>query len=323
MKIRWLLGLVVIFALLNLRPLKAGNTAGFEFLRTDFSARSAALASAFLTMRADLDGLPINPAGLAFVANRPFSFNYTNYLLDINGGSVAYSQTVPYLKRIAVTVTYLDYGQFDETDRFAVQTGRTFSANDFALTITQADHLDQNFSYGVSTKLAYSKIDAYTAAAWLFDFGLIYKAPFEKDLYFAATLLNVGWQFNSYSESSNIKEPLPTSLNVGVSKKLAHLPLELSVRLQKLNEYAENWYDRFKRFSIGGEFRLSSHLHLRLGYNHEQHESLQSEVTTQGKFAGISAGLGLFVKNFRIDYAFSNFEFLGNVHRFGISGSFH
>ncbi len=319
MKNKWLARVLVVLSFGY--QLHAGNTAGFEFLRTDFSARSAALGSAFLTVRGDLNGLSLNPAGLAFLEDRQFVFNYTNYLIDINGGMAAYSQQVPYLKRAAISVTYMDYGQFDETDQFAVNTGRTFTANDFALAITQADHLDEQFSYGISTRLAYSKIDDYTAAAWLFDFGLIYKATFQSELYFAASLQNLGWQLDSYSESSNIKEPMPTSLNVGVSKKLAHLPLEISFRLQKLNQHSENWYDRFKRFSVGGEFRFSDHFHLRLGYNNEQHESLQSDVSTQGKFAGFSAGVGLFVKQFRIDYAFSNFEFLGNVHRFGISGS--
>ncbi|MHB2150902.1 type IX secretion system protein PorQ [Calditrichota bacterium LG25] len=316
---KWFCTLVVVMSFSW--ALQAGNTAGFEFLRTDFSARSSGLASACLTMRADLEGLALNPAGLAYLSERKFAFNYTNYLLDINGGTVAYSQQVPYLKRVAVSITYLDYGQFDETDRFAVSTGNTFSANDIALAVTQADHLDQNFSYGITTKFAYSRIADYTATAWLFDFGLLYRATFESELYFAVTLQNLGWQLNSYSAATNIKEPMPTSLNVGVSKKLAHLPLEVSFRIQKLNESSEKWYDRFKRFSVGGEFRLSDHFHFRLGYNHEQHESLQSDVTTQGKFAGISLGVGIFVKKFRIDYAFSNFEFLGNVHRFGISGS--
>ena len=313
--------LILTIVLLVTCILPAGNTAGFEFLRTDFSARSAALGSAFITVRGDLNGLNLNPAGLAFLKNRQFVFNYTNYLIDINGGMAAYSQQVPYLKRVAVVVTYFDYGQFEETNAFAVNTGRSFSANDFALAITQADHLDKNFSYGITTKLAYSRIADYTASAWLFDFGLIYKATFQSELYFAVSLQNLGWQLDSFSETSNVNEPMPTSLNIGVSKKLAHLPLEISFRLQKLNQQAENWYDRFKRFSIGGEFRLSEHLHLRLGYNNEQHESLQSDVTTQGKFAGFSAGIGLFVKSFRIDYSYSNFEFLGNVHRFGISGS--
>ncbi len=319
MKNKWLVFLLLLSGFTY--TLRAGSTAGFEFLRTDFSARSAALGSAFLTVRGDLNGLSLNPAGLAFLNDRQFVFNYTNYLIDINGGMAAYSQQVPYFKRLALSVTYMDYGQFDETDQYAVSTGRTFSANDFALAITQADHLDEQFSYGISTRLAYSKIDDYTAAAWLFDFGLIYKATFQSDLYFAVSLQNLGWQLDSYSESTNVKEPMPTSLNVGISKKLAHLPLEISFRLQKLNQSAENWYDRFKRFSVGGEFRFSDHFHLRLGYNNEQHESLQSDVTTQGKFAGFSAGVGFIVKNFRVDYAFSNFEFLGNVHRFGISGN--
>ncbi len=301
-------------------PLQASQTYGFEFLRTDFSPRMAGMGGAFLTMRGDLNGLSRNPAGLAALTNQQFVFNYANYLLDINGGQASFSTEVPYLKRIAVSVVYMDYGNFEETDQYAVSTGQTFSASDFALALTQAGHLDASFSYGITSKLVYSSIQNYNATALLFDFGLLYKAGFEKDLYFAVTLTNLGWNLDTYAGT---KSPLPTSLNVGFSKKLAHLPLEVSAQLYDLNRSSANWYDRFKRFSAGGEFRLSEHLHLRFGYNHEQHQSLQTESASQGNFGGISAGVGLFWKNFRFDYAFTNFEYLGTVHRIGISGKLH
>ena len=295
----------------------AGLTSGFSFLNTDFAPRSAAMGSAFITMRGDLNTLGLNPAGLASVGDRSFIFNYTHYLLDINGGQAAYSFTAPYLKRVGVAVTYMDYGSFEATDQYAVPTGATFTAHDFALTLSQAGHLDKHFSYGVSLKYAFSQIEEYTAQAVAFDFGLLYAVPFQKDLYWAVTLLNTGWNVKKYG---SIKEPLPTTLNVGFSKKLAHLPLEISVMWHGLNRDSEKWFNRFERFSAGGELTLSKHLRLRLGYNHTLHQDLETNSTAQGNFGGVSGGLAIYWKSFRFDYAFSNMQDLGNIHRFGISG---
>ncbi len=299
---------------------QTGLSSGFEFLNTDFSPRTSAMGTAFITMRGDLNGISVNPAGLAYIKDRQFFFNYSDYLLDINGGQAGYSTEVPYLKRVGLAITYMDYGQFDETDQYAVSTGKTFSAYDFALTLSQAGDLDPHFSYGVSAKYVYSKIERYSASALALDFGLIYAAPFEQDLYFAATLLNVGWNISYYDK---IREPLPTSFNIGFSKKLAHLPLEVSLNLQNLNQRADRWYDRLKRFSAGGEFSLSRYLHLRIGYSNAQHQSLQINSASQSSFGGVSGGLSIFWKEFRIDYSYSNFSDLGNVHRFGFSGSIH
>ncbi len=298
----------------------AGLTSGFSFLNTDFSPRSAAMASAFMTMRGDLNTLNMNPAGLASVKGKPFFFNYTNYLLDINGGQAGYSFVAPYLQRVAVSISYMDYGNFETTDQYAVPTGETFSAHDFALMVTQAGYLDAHFSYGVSVKYAFSQIENYNAQAVGFDFGLQYAAPFEKDLYFAVTFLNTGWNIKRFGST---KESLPTTLNVGVSKRLAHLPLEVSAVLRGLNLDSDEWYNRFERFSVGGELMLSKHLRLRLGYNHSLHQDLDTGASAQGNFGGVSGGVSIYVRSLRFDYAYSNLQDLGNIHRFGISGSIH
>jgi hypothetical protein len=298
----------------------AGVTSGFAFLNTDYSPRSAAMGSAFITMSNDLNAIAINPAGLAKVEGRPFIFNYANYLLDINGGQAAYSFVAPYLKRVAVAVRYMNYGQFEETDQNALPTGKSFSANDFALELFQAGDLGNGFLYGVGLSYAYSQIENYNAQAITFSFGLHYTVPFQKNLYVAATLRNLGWNVESYG---GLKESVPTTFNLGVSKKLEHLPLEISVMLHGLNRAADQWYDRLKRFSAGGELTLSPHLRLRLGYSHALHQDLETSSTAQTNFGGISGGLSIYWKAFRFDYAYSNFSDLGNIHRFGISGSIH
>ncbi len=307
--------LLGIFILLQIAFAGDRLTTGFEFLRTDFNPRTAAMAGSYLTMTGDVNGMFSNPAGMADIRQQNYSFNYTNYLLDISGGTAAYSRVIPKIGVLTVGVVYMDFGEFDETDDDAVSTGSMYSANSFAFVTGLSANLDEHFSYGINAKYIFSKIERYSASALALDFGLLYKAPFEKDLTFAITLTNVGTNITYFK---NEKEPLPQNLRIGVSKKLAHLPLEIALSLHDLNRSGDSFSDYFKRFSAGGEFRVSETLRLRAGYDYNLYDGLNS--TENDKFGGISAGLGILWKSFRIDYSYSNLSILGNVHRFGFSG---
>lgn len=293
------------------------GTSGFEFLRTDYSPRSSSMGRAFVAMRGDLNALYHNPSSMAFTDQRQFVFNYMDYLIDFGGGFAAYTQRLPGLGQVSASVTWLNYGDFEETNEFAQQTGRTYGAYDMAFAVSYADELETYFSYGVTFKYVHSKIDLYTANAIAFDFGLMYAAPFEDDLYIGLSLLNVGKSTSAFIET---KESLPLSLRIGIAKKLAHLPLEFNISLNDLNVNEDNIWDRLAKFSIGGEFTISELIRLRLGYENEVHKDLD---TGQGAgFAGISLGFGLNWNGYRFDYGYSSFGDLGNTHRFGISGIF-
>lgn len=294
----------------------SSRTSSFEFLRTDFNPRTSGTGNAFTTMRADVSGVFVNPAGMAYSENRQFSFNYTSYLLDINGGIAAYSQPIAGFGIVTAAVTYMNYGSFNETDENGNETGSSFTPADFALTLGWADRFEKNFSYGVNVKYIHSTIQEYNASAIAFDFGMIWEAPFQKDLFIAFSLLNAGSNIEYYT---HIKEELPLSTRLGFSKKLEHLPLEIAISLTDLN-MAESFSDIFRQFSVGGEFRLSQSLRLRLGYDNRLHSDLKRNVD-ESQFGGVSGGLGIFIKNYRVDYSYSNYNLLGNIHRFGITGS--
>jgi len=111
---------------------------------------------------------------------------------------------------------------------------------------------------------------------------------------------------------------LPLSLRLGFTKKLAHLPLEFNFAFNDLNVRENNFWDRLKKFSIGGEFTLSQLIRLRLGYNNDIHQGL--DTGTGAGFSGVSIGLGLQISSYRFDYGFSSFGDLGATHRVGLTG---
>lgn len=308
---------ILIIVLLSQSAFSNGRiTSGFEFLRLDFSPRTAAMSRAFTTIRADVNGMFTNPAGLSYLESDQFTLNYTNYVLDISGGLAAYARHFEGIGMLSFGITYMDYGDFEETTETAEKTGNTFGANDLAIGVGLSNRLDQHFSYGVNLKYAFSKLQDYNASAIALDFGLIYDAPFQDDLHFAITLLNLGTNFKYYQDT---QEPLPLSLNIGLSKKLAHLPLEIALSLKDLNVERNEMLDYIKGFSIGGEFRFSESFRARIGYDNQLHSGL--ETTKEERFGGLSGGVGIYWGQFRLDYAYSNFSSLGSIHRLGIQGS--
>lgn len=309
---------VLVLTLICFQTLLAGNklTSSFEFLRTDFSPRTIAMSNAFSTLRNDVSAIFINPAGLAFSEGRQFGVPYTKYLLDISGGYMAYTQPVEGFGILGASIVYIDYGTFKETDEFATETGSSFSASDLALTLSWGDHFEQNISYGANVKYVFSSIENYNASAIAVDLGLIWDASiFQDNLFFGFSVLNIGSNFEYYAD---VKEPLPLSTRFGFSKILEHLPLEISLSLIDIHE-EENFGDIFKDFAVGGEFRLSESLRLRMGYNNRRH--LDLAATEESEFGGVSGGLGIYFGKYRFDYAYSNYNLLGNTHTFGLYGT--
>ena len=289
-------------------------TRSFEFLRTDFSPRTIATGNAFSTLRNDIGTIFVNPAGLSYNETRQFGVPYTNYLLDISGGYAAYAQPVDSFGVLGISVTYIDYGPFKETNEFGVQTGN-FSAGDLALVLSWADHFEHNISYGANVKYIYSRLQDYGASALAVDLGLIWDASMlQKDLFIGIAVTNIGTNIEYYMDT---KESLPLSTRIGFSKILEHLPLEIAVSLIDIHEEKIN--DMLRNFAIGGEFRLSETLRLRLGYNNRKHQDLKA--TQESEFGGVSGGIGIYIGKYRLDYAYSNYNLLGNTHTFGIYGT--
>ncbi len=290
-------------------------TSAFEFLRTDFNPRTAAMGNAFSTVRGEVGSILINPAGMAFNQHSQYMFNFTNYLLDINGGMLAYSQEVENIGILSGAIVYMDYGSFKETDEFGQKTGSSFTPMNLELLVGWADHFDKGVSYGINFKYVFSQIQEFNASAIALDLGVIWDVPFEEDLFFGLALQNIGSNIEYYA---NTKEDLPFNIRVGGSKKLAHLPLEISVTNAELNNVS-SFSDFFETLSIGGEFTISESVRLRIGYDNRLHSDLKT--IEESDFGGLSGGIGIFVDTFRFDYSYSNYNLLGNTHRFGFSGT--
>ncbi len=286
----------------------------YEFLELDNSARAGALAGSFVSNNDDPNVIFYNPAGIGLLTESPISFSYLKHLLDINLTSLAYSTEIQGIGRIGAAIKYINYGDFVEANDDGEKTGN-FSAGEVAFVLGYANTLDENFYYGINGKVIYSSIAGYSSTGIAADLGLHYTIPDDEfDVGFA--ILNAGSQLSEYGST---KESLPLDIVIGASKRLAHLPLRLSLDFHKLNEKRDDFGSKFRAFTVGAEFTLSKALRLRLGYDNEKRKDLK--IGTTSGVAGLNIGVGLVISKYVFDYGFSSMGLVGGLHRVSISTS--
>jgi len=118
------------------------------------------------------------------------------------------------------------------------------------------------------------------------------------------------------------REPLPLDLQVGVSKRLAHLPLLLTATAYDLTNLSEGingggTVDHvLGHLTMGVELQPGDVLRLRVGYNHRR--STELALTDRFDLAGLGLGFGVTVSALTIDYAYNSWSSLGGLHQFSL-----
>lgn len=283
----------------------------FNFLRYSGSARSSALAGAFVSIADDPTALFYNPASIATNKTKNFSFTFFKHVLDVNSGSVSFIRHFDKIGYFGASATYTNYGSFDRTNSNGQYIG-TFTANDFALGVSYSNIIDTNLYYGATLKIISSSIDKYSSLALAVDFGLLYLIP-EKNTSIGFSILHTGTQLKTFDGT---KENLPLDVRIGISHRLRGLPLLLNFNIYNLADQTSKFLDRFLKFAIGGEFYFGDNFNLRVGYDNNIRK--YSAGSKDKQFIGFSGGLGLKLKELNIDYGVSQVGASAIFHKFSI-----
>ena len=325
----------------NITTAQVGGLHIYEFLNLPASSRVTALGGSLITVYDDDVNLAYhNPAVTNKEMHKALSFSNNFFLSDINHGYFGYGH---HLNKLDVSlhggVQYIDYGTFDRTDITGTSDG-TFSAGEYAFTVGAAKELYEKLSVGANVKWISSGLENYSSMGLVGDVAAFYKDTASR---FTATIVmkNIGGQLSTYNE---VREDVPYEVQVGVSKRLKHLPFRFSVIYKMLNRWdiryddpnaespsfiigdqpeEENqflWVDNFFRHLVfNGEFLIGKkeNFRLRLGYNHFQQREMK--VRQFRNFAGFTYGLGLKIKGFRLDYGRGIWHIAGSVNHVTIS----
>lgn len=284
----------------------------FNFLRHISSARAAGLSGSFVSVVDDPSAVFYNPASISLSEDNNFSFTFLKHVLDINSGNFIYIHDDDKLGTFAGSVAYTSYGSFDYYDADGNKIGGTFGANDLMFGVSYSNILDSNLYYGVTLKFAYLSLEKASTSAMAFDAGLIYLLPDGRSN-LGLSILHAGAQLSTLA---GVKENLPIDIRLGANHRLRGLPLLVNLNFHHLADDTDNFFERFKNFSLGGELYIGKYVQLRLGYNNHVRTQVAAEVDKG--MTGFSGGLGINIESLKFDYGYSRYGSNANMHRFSL-----
>ncbi len=290
----------------------------YGFLRNEANARAAAMSGTFVSITNDVSALFYNPATISTIDSSEVSATFAKHALDINSGTVAYALPLADLGfrdngSFGVGVRYMNYGEFQRTDKNGNRTGTTFGGSDIALSFVYSNMLDSTWHYGVAVKYIHNRLDNVGSAALAVDAGMVYRIP-KARASIGVSVLHLGTQIHGLG---GVREELPMDIRLGVNHALRGLPLLLSVSLNRLADPAPSFFDRFANVSVGGEILLTKFFHVRVGYENQRRRELAPEL--QPRLSGFSGGAGLILPMLRVDYGVNSYGMVGLLHTISLS----
>ncbi len=320
-----------------------GGYSVYKFLWNPPSARISALGGNVIAIRDDDPAVALqNPSALNEAASNKIDFSYRFSYASTNDGYFSYAYTYkPLAINFHAGAQFANYGEFKAADAYGNITG-TFNAADYSFIIGASRNLYERLSYGVNLKYISSRLENYGSTGLVADIGATYYVA-EKNLTIALVCRNAGGQLTSYSK---VKEAVPFEMQLGISKRLAHLPFRFSAiftNLQRWNVLYNDpnavddntlfgnttpttksntsiYFDNlFSHLIFSGEIYIGKkeNLRLRIAYNYGLNKELS--VSTFRSLAGFSGGFGFKINRFRIDYGRSVYHLVGGIDQLSIS----
>ncbi|MGE0560488.1 MAG: type IX secretion system protein PorQ [Flavobacteriales bacterium] len=320
-----------------------GGTSTYQFLNVPVSSRVGAMGGSALSIRDDDPNLTLNnPSLLTQPMSTSVTLTYLNYFADINYGYVSYIHDFKKWGTFSGGLNYIDYGKFLETDEGGNELGNTFTAGEYAFVLGWGKSIDSLFSVGANLKPIYSNLYSYNSFGLAADVAVTYYNP-KSNIGVSAVVKNIGAQLTTYVEDAE-REPIPFEIQMGVSKRLKHVPIRLSVDLVHLENwniayndstYLTNtnkkltqedkdernkvsvWDEALRHVIIGTEIIPSRSFSVRFGLNIKRRAELG--LDDKAGLTGFSWGLGFRVKQFYFSYGSARYHLAGSSNHFTVS----
>ena len=303
------------------------GTVGFQFLKIPSDPRAIGLGSVGVTTADDASALFWNPA-LATVATGPqIGAAHASYFEGTLFTTNYLAATAPFgSATVGVHVQSLDSGEMPVTDEFHPEgTGERFRFAGLAAGATFAQRLTDLFAYGVTAKVVRESTAGLAATTGALDVGIQYRIG-TTGARMGVAIRNFGLDAapsgtldrpdpsapgGVVTEADFASSPLPTTFLLGLSydalRASADHALTVSAQLYRPNDNAES-------LGLAAEYTFRNLLVLRGGYRLGADEMV----------AAVGGGLRVpaLGARARLDYGFTRFERLGNLHALGFHVGF-
>lgn len=276
---------------------------GYNFLRLPVSAHAAALGGDNISIIEDDESMIFNnPALLSSVSDKTINLNYMNYMSGANTASASFNRIIKERASVAASAQFIDYGKMKETDENNIQTGE-FSAKDISIAGYFSYMLTDRLAGGITAKFITSYIGDYNSIAMGVDLGLNYYDP-EKEWSVSLVAKNLGGQMKAYDDQY---DRMPIDIQLGASKRFAHMPFRISATLVDLNHLD---YKFINHLVAGVDVIISPTIWVGAGYNFRRANEMKITETDgeSSHGAGLSFGAGINLERFKLNLAYGKYH---------------
>ncbi len=341
---RFFILLANLFVLSNLVLAQSGGLSTYQFMEFPVTARHAALGSNFLSVNDDDLGLALtNPALISDEMNNDIQLSFIDAYSDIAYGSLAYGRSLPKYGNFVASLHYMNLGTLDARDQNNIDKA-DFGMGDYAFGLGWGRQLHPNFSIGADLQGIFSSYgDEYNAFALAVDVAGTYFNP-DNNLSISLAFSNIGRQLNTLSE---MQENLPFNIQLALSKRLTKGPFRFHVVLNQLNRwkslkyqdpYDPDWqqdtftgevpgkssFDEYadlalRHLIVGLEFIPTKVITVRMSFDYNKR--MQMRMSDRFASSGISFGIALKLKKFKIEYSRMGYHLAGSQNFFTLSAN--
>lgn len=335
-----LLLLVSNAALVEAQNRKAGINAA-AFLKVGVGGRQSGMGSAVTSLTGDATNMFWNPAGTAMRdGSMEVSFTHNNWIASLKQEAIAGTYNLEGIGTIGIGV--MSFGingitadrdiypngdaqlRAQEIDKV---TADTYDYQDILAQITYSKWIMDKLAVGVTAKYITEKIDDQNASAIAFDIGSVYNIGV-MDWNIGARISNLGGDMKYYDFAS----PIPLTFSIGTSMapiKFGENSVTLALDLVKPQDGQQYYYSGIE-FNAGNMFFIRGGWKINYSFFGLSGDGIDEGITYGGNArAGLrtslekgSLGAGIRLPfdgyNVAVDYAYTAFSSLSDVHRFTV-----
>lgn len=294
---------IIILTVMAATTKAQDSRTGYNFLRLPVSAHAAALGGDNISIIEDDESMIFNnPALLSSVSDKTINLNYMNYMSGANTASASFNRIIKERASVAASAQFVDYGKMKETDENNIQTGE-FSAKDISIAGYFSYMLTDRLAGGITAKFITSYIGDYNSIAMGVDLGLNYYDP-EKEWSVSLVAKNLGGQMKAYDDQY---DRMPIDIQLGASKRFAHMPFRISATLVDLNHLD---YKFINHLVAGVDIIISPTIWVGAGYNFRRANEMKITETDgeSSHGAGLSFGAGINLERFKLNLAYGKYH---------------
>jgi hypothetical protein len=304
--------LLLILPALVLGQAKVGTT-GLNFLELGVSARAMGMAEAFAARVNDASAIYYNPAALTYVYGREAMFTHIAMPADINYEFVGLAFPLEAVGGVVGVGAYsLGTGDIPYTTYFYPYAldrdgnAEYFSASDMAITVSYGRFLTDKFSLGFTARYIQENLELESASGWSADVGTCYNSGY-RNFKIAMVITNFGPDFKYLVKGF----PLPINFKFGAAIDVVSGGPHLLTLAAEGNHPADN----LEKYNVGLEYVFQNKFSLRIG----ERLNYDSDGLTAGGGLRLPIGGDM---DLSVDYAYQDFGWLTQVHRFSIGLAF-